>query len=610
MFHLIKKTKKIVIVIIIIFVLFPLKKSYAQGFSWSGMIELSFRDRIEKGKAGDYETKTEQKTFQQRYFLNLSGPIFDPRIAIFSIGTTFTHTWDELNNADSNTKDYGYNIATTFFPQRFFPLTLYTNRFESDTDSSIFASRKTTTTGYGLRWSLMLRSLPTIRLLMEQTETVSDDLQQKKDEVKKEASLELNKVTSASVFFARYRYENLLDKIGNSTSDMHGVDMNYGSQLTRILHLRTFGSYDTTTTTTTSSRGDKDNINAGIGFYFHPTVYLDLTTDYNFYYTDDESYSAGVLRGTTSTRHLSSTTLYFHPDPRFDTRLGYYYSKSISSTDVDNHQINLNILGRPIVGLNLMGDAAYLENRSTSGTNISSSNSQNYGAGYSYTLPYKNLTFNSSYRFDYGLVDVEPGEDGFNTTHTAGAGIAYNLSIALITTDYQFLSRRESRADADDRDEHRYKLGLASYYIRGLAAIANFEYDHLLQRKNNEPWTENELIIFESRLDYNIWRGLFFSGGYSLYNYSNPASNDTETLYTEGRIVFFPISNLFATVKIREEWIRYSLNPTKNILLGEARLDYRIRKLLLSAEYSYSLETQGAMETTKNMAFFKVTRVF
>ena len=87
------------------------------------MIELSFRDRIEKGKAGDYETKTEQKTFQQRYFLNLSGPIFDPMIAIFSIGTTFTHTWDELNNADSNTKDYGYNIATTFFPQRFFPLT-------------------------------------------------------------------------------------------------------------------------------------------------------------------------------------------------------------------------------------------------------------------------------------------------------------------------------------------------------------------------------------------------------------------------------------------------------------------------------------------------------
>jgi hypothetical protein len=131
-----------------------------------------------------------------------------------------------------------------------------------------------------------------------------------------------------------------------------------------------------------------------------------------------------------------------------------------------------------------------------------------------------------------------------------------------------------------------------------------------LQRKDDGPWTENELIIFESRLDYNIWRGLFFSGGYSLYNYSNPASNDSETVYTEGRIVFFPISNLFATVKIREEWIWYSLNPKKNTLLGEARLDYRIRKLLLSAEYSYSLETQGAMETTKNMAFLKVTRVF
>ena len=204
-----------------------------------------------------------------------------------------------------------------------------------------------------------------------------------------------------------------------------------------------------------------------------------------------------------------------------------------------------------------------------------------------------------------GLLMLSLGEDGFNTTHTAGAGIAYNLSIALITTDYQFLSRRESRADADDRDEHRYKLGLASYYIRGLAAIANFEYDHLLQRKNNEPWTENELIIFESRLDYNIWRGLFFSGGYSLYNYSNPASNDTETLYTEGRIVFFPIKQSVCNSKDKRGVDKVLIKSYENILLGEARLDYRIRKLLLSAEYSYSLETQGAMETTKNMAFLR-----
>jgi hypothetical protein len=612
MFHLIKKTKRIVIVIIIIFVLFPLKKSYAQGFSWSGMIELSFRDRIEKGKAGDYETKTEQKTFQQRYFLNLSGPILDPRIAIFSIGTTFTHTWDDLNDANSRTKDYGYNIATTFFPQRYFPLTLYTNRFVSDTDSSIFASRKTTTTGYGLRWPLMLRSLPTIRLLMEQSETVSDDSQQRKDERKREASLELNKVTSSSVFFSRYRYENTLDKIGNSTSDAHGVDMNYGSQLTRILHLRTFGSYYTTGSRDGADTDIalKDNVDTGVGLYFHPAVYLDINTDYNFYYIFDESYASGERTRILTRRHLSSTSIYYHPDPRLDTRLGYYYGKTMSTTDIDNHQTIFNILGKPLTGLNLMGNASYLYSKSVSEAYYSNSKTQNYGTGFSYTLPFRNITFNTGYRFDYGVFSIEPGDDGHNISHSTGAGIAYNLSIALITADYQFLSRRESRADVEDREEHRYKLGLVSYYIRGLAATANLGYDSLRQRKDDEPWTKNELIIFGARLDYNIWRGLFFSGGYSLYNYSNPASNDSETLYTEGRIVFFPISNLFATVKIREEWIWYSLNPNKNTLLGEARLDYRIRKLLLSAEYSYSLETQGAMETTKNMAFLKVTRVF
>jgi hypothetical protein len=257
-----------------------------------------------------------------------------------------------------------------------------------------------------------------------------------------------------------------------------------------------------------------------------------------------------------------------------------------------------------------MGNASYLYSKSASEAYYAKSKTQNYGTGFSYILPIRNITFNTGYRFDYGIVSIEPGDDGHNTSHSAGAGIAYNLSIALITADYQFSSRRESRADVEDRDEHRYKLGLASYYIRGLAAIANLEYDNFWQRKNDEPWTKNELIIFESKIDYNIWRGLFFSGGYSLYDYSNPASNDSETVYAEGRIVFFPISNLFATVKIREEWIWYSLNPNKNTLLGEARLDYRIRKLLLSAEYSYSLETQGSMETTKNMVFFKVTRVF
>lgn len=612
MFRLIKKTKRTVIIIIIIFVLFPLKKSYAQGFSWSGMIELSYRDRIEKGKAGEYETKTDQKTFQQRYFLNLNGPIFDPRIAIFSIGTTFTHTWEDLNDANSRTKDYGYNISTTLLPQRFFPLTLYTNRFVSDTDSSILISRKTTTTGYGLRWPIMLRSLPTIRLLMEQMETVSDDPQQRKDERKREASLELNKVTAASVFFARYRYENLLDKIGSSTSDTQGVDMNYGSQLTNTLHLRTFGSYYTTGSKDGADIDVslKDNVDTGVGLYFHPTVYLDLTTDYNFYYTFDETYPAGERLRTLSRRHLSSTTLYFHPDPRLDTRLGYYYAKTIATTDIDNHQATFNILGKPLTGLNLMGNASYLNSKSASETFYAKSKTQNYGAGYSYTLPFRDMTFNTGYRFDYGIISVEPGDDGHNTGHSAGAGIAYNLNIVLITTDYQFSSRRESRADVEDRDEHRYKLGLASYYIRGLAFTANFEYDDLWQRKNDEPWTKNEIAILESKLDYNIWRGLFFSGGYSIYDYSNPSSNDTEAVFTEARIIFFPISNMFATAKLREEWIWYSRDPSKNILTAEARLDYRIRKLLLSAEYSYSLETQGAMETTKNMMFFKVTRVF
>lgn len=608
MLHQIKKNRNIIIVITIIFILFPLKKSYAQRFSWSGMIELSFRERIERSNTGGSTATTDQKTFQQRYFLNLNGPIVDPRLAIFSIGTTFTHSWDELNNADSRTTDYGYNIAATFFPQRFFPLTLYTNRFESDLDSSIYGSRKSTTTAYGLRWLLMFRSLPTVRLFMEQSENENNDPQQRKDETKREASVELNKITSYSVFFSRYRYQNLEDKIGNSTSDMHAVDMNYGSQLTRILHLRTFGSYDTTTS---SNRVDKDNINAGIGLYFHPTVYLDLATDYNFYYTDDESYSAGVLQRTTSSRHLSSTTLYFHPDPRVDTRLGYYYGKTISTTDLDNHQATFSILGRPIVGLNLMGNASYLYTESRSGTYFSKSESQNYGAGYSYTLPFKNLTFNTNYRFDYGLIDVEPGEDGSNTNHTAGAGIAYNLNIVLITTDYQFNTRMESRAGVEDREEHRARLGLASYYIRGLAATANFEYDNLWQKKGDEQGITNEIFIIDTKLDYNVWRGLFFSGGYSLYNYSNPASNDTETLFTEARIVFFPIRNMFATAKIREEWYKYSLAPYgKDVFLSEARLDYRIRKLLLSAEYSYSLERQGGMETTKEMMFFRATRAF
>lgn len=608
MFRLTKKTKRIAIFIAIIFVLLPLKKSYAQRFSWSGMIELSFRDRIEKGKAGDYETKTEQQTFQQRYFLNINGPLVDPRIAIFSIGTTFAHTWEDLNDAQGNIRDYGYNIAATLFPQRFFPLTLYTNRFASDSDSSVYGSRNTITTGYGLRWSLLFRgALPSIRLLMEQLETENNDPLTRKNEIKREASLELNRVTSASVFFARYRYENIEDKISSGTSDTQGVDMNYGSQITNILHLRTFGSYNTTTSK--DVRG-KDDINTGIGLFFNPTIYLDLSTDYNFNYLIDESYYGGAWRTTTSNRHLSSTMLYFHPDPRFDTRLGYYYAKSISTTELDNNRISLNILGRPITGLNLMGDAAYLESRSTLGSSILQNNSQHYGAGYSYTMPYKNFSFNSSYRFNYSLIDVEPGEDGFTTTHTAGAGIAYNLAVALITTDYQFLSSRESRVEAEDRDEHRYRISLASYYIRGLAVLANFEYGNLMQQKNDAPWTGNEIISFASSLDYNIWRGLFFSGGYSMYDYSNPASNDSEILYVEGRLLIFLLRNLFGTGRVRQEWINYSLSTDKNILTAEAKLDYRIRKLLLSAEYSYSLETQGPMETTKNTVFLRVTRSF
>lgn len=608
-----KKTKRIIIIAAVVFILFPLKKADAQGFSWSGMLELSFRDRIEKGKSGDTTSESEQKTFQQRYFLNLNGPIFDPRVATFSIGTTFTHTWEELNDGDSRTKDYGYNIATTFFPQRFFPLTLYTNRFVSDSDSSLFASRKTTTTAYGLRWALLLRSLPTIRILMEQTESVNNDPQAMKDERKREASIELNKVTSSSVFFAKYKYENSLYKLGDTnTSDTHGVDMNYGSQLTRMLHLRTFASYLTTGTKDGADTDIslKDNVDTGVGLYFHPLTYLDLTTDYNFYYTFDETNSGGERLRVLSKRHLSSTTLYYHPDPRFDTRLSYNFSRTISSTDLDSHQTALDIIGRPLVGLNLLGNVSYVQAKSSSEMSTSRSRNQNYGAGFSYILPLRNFTFNSAYRFDYGIVSADPGDDGFNTNHVAGMGIAYNFNIFLLSTDYQFSSRRESRESVEDRDEHKYRFGVSSYYIRGLAVTGNFEYDNFWQRKGEEPWTKNELIVLDARLDYNIWGGLFFSGGYASYDYSNRLSNDSEIIYVETRVALFPIRNMGATLKVRDEWDRYSLYQSKNILSGEARIDYRIRKLLLSAEYTYSLERQALTEATKNMVFLKVTRFF
>ena len=76
---------------------------------------------------------------------------------------------------------------------------------------------------------------------------------------------------------------------------------------------------------------------------------------------------------------------------------------------MDSHQTTLNILGRPVVGLNLMGNASYLQSKSSSEISTSKSKAQNYGAGYSYTLPIRNLTFNSSYRFDYGIVNADPG---------------------------------------------------------------------------------------------------------------------------------------------------------------------------------------------------------
>lgn len=606
-----KKSRRIIVIIAIIFLLFPFKKAYAQRFSWSGTLELSFTDRLEKSKSGDTSKETEQMTFRQRYNLYLNGPILNPRLGTFSIGTNFNHTWEDLSGSKSRSKDYGYNITTALFPQRFFPLTLYTNRYVSDTDSST-SSGTTTTTTYGLKWSLLLRGLPSMKLFIEQSQSTNDNPDSLKDERKRSASLELNNVAPSSAFFARYRYENSLDRVGNTTGDTHGIDMNYGSQITRMLYLRSFASYQTSASKDVADTDISlmDDINSGVGLYFHPLIYLDLTADYNFYYDFDESYSTGERVRNISRKHNASTTLYFHPDPRIDSRLGYYFTKTVSSTDIDNHQSALNINWKPAARLSLFGDASYQKSKSISETDISKAATQSYDIGFSHSLPYNNIIFNSSYKIIYGNADNEPGDSGSYITNSAGAGIAYNPRVALITTDYQFAGTRESRASVEDKDDHKFKIGISSYYIRGLAATATFEYDYSLQRKGEESWAKNETAIVDTKLDYNLWGGLFLGSGYSSYEYSNSSSNDTETLYAELRFVFYPMRNLYSSLKIREEWKEYSLNQSKNSLSGEAKLEYRIRRLSFSGEYSYTLEKQGAAETTKNNLYIKVTRTF
>jgi len=139
--------------------------SYPRKFSFSGMIELIYKDYNIETNNG-YTNKNSYSVLIQRYSLGLKGYIYHPKLVVFTTRLTFTDDkWiKSTSRLKPETRSIIYELQTVFLPYR--PVSLMTYTTVSDYTSQGLNGNPydNRITNLGAILGINLRNLPAIRL--------------------------------------------------------------------------------------------------------------------------------------------------------------------------------------------------------------------------------------------------------------------------------------------------------------------------------------------------------------------------------------------------------------------------------------------------------------
>ena len=155
----------------VVLALLAAARAQGEGFSLGGPVRWTasadweyFRsDAVSDGVDNRFDS------FRQKYALDITGFLWDPRFNRFSLGLDLYRTDSDSNGDAIDTSTVGYRATTTFFPARPFPLTLYGRRSSTDSSGVPLAQNDRETAAWGAEWNLATPRIRKLRLLFDRT---------------------------------------------------------------------------------------------------------------------------------------------------------------------------------------------------------------------------------------------------------------------------------------------------------------------------------------------------------------------------------------------------------------------------------------------------------
>ena len=125
----------------------------ASWWGWNGSFDWEYyRSR---GLSQDVETSYD--AFRQRYGLDFSGVIWEPRFNRFLLGVDFYRDDLRLDGQKAAANTLGYRVSTTFFGGRAFPLNLFARHSSTDSSGVYLADSNRANSDWGADWTIATR---------------------------------------------------------------------------------------------------------------------------------------------------------------------------------------------------------------------------------------------------------------------------------------------------------------------------------------------------------------------------------------------------------------------------------------------------------------------
>ncbi|MBI4839119.1 MAG: hypothetical protein HY806_08295 [Nitrospirae bacterium] len=530
----------------------------------SGQVQLTY-DEEENNREGSI---TELTSIKQKYRINYTNFLYDPRLLNYSIGGIFSREDNEADGTETDMEATDYDVRLYLLNSSHIPITLWTSKntttsFLPQADGTV-AITEQKQQSVGLSGNYFKRGAPRLRYGFTQENKEITGTQPGSDERTRTLSFGIHHGWKSSTVHMDYAFTNVSDKVLSTAKTVH--DVGAGAE--------------------TSSRLSRAaTLSSNIGF--HTNTYDEFS---EFVYGSGLSYNpAGNISG-------AANIGYTHTDQTGGTADAYtgganaVYSKKLSNFLVNTETASVNFN---------RGETGDTTTEALSGT-------LNYG---------KQIARNLAFSANTGVgLEAQQGEDITKTMLKSDIASTLTRDFPMIKSQVSTggaLNYMTSSAGGRNQN-YSLNLNLICACIEHVTAQSQLVYAASETREDTEDSaaatpTVDRSLISDSSVAYSIplgWRTTMEAKAGAVRESGTTSKN---SYYTEGSLSSALRRNLFLKSNLRKE--RENTIPNDNVA-ASVSLDYRIRLIFVNLRYEYRREEAMSAVNKRQATFLQVSRPF